>query len=339
MRVQSNQQCVEDGLYYLLTDRLGGTAITVDESGNRVAELRYAAWGETRYTSGSLPTQYQYTGQKQAELGLYDYGARWYDPALGRFLSPDSIIPGMPGNSFSPLTVDYQEISLLEQLNLGNRESFQVGYLPLSSPAYDRYAYTFNNPIRYNDPDGHDPISVTLGLGFVLTIGAPEVILVGLVVVGVVVAYDAFAPGREQRHEDLQNLWNQAEGSVAAAFSAGKAGGAAQAAQHLAMLLGGQSVADFAPHPGMPDPDGRDRKHNVEGLRNTLKDIQKNMRKGESINDFLARQGWEEQQIKQFNSAVNDYVKNVLPTDVEYYGVSQDLADEIISLVSKIGIR
>jgi len=339
VHVQGGDRPAGGERFELLADHLGSTMQVLDQDSSVIAEELYRPWGETRCASGSLPTQYQYTGQKQAELGLYDYGARWYDPALGRFLSPDSIIPGVPGQSFSPLTVDYQEISLLEQLNLGNGGSFQVGYLPLYPQAYDRYAYAFNNPIRYNDPDGHDPISVTLGLGLVLTIGAPEIVLVGLVVVGIVVAYDALAPGREQRHEDLQNLWNQAEGSVAAVFSAGKAGGAAQAAQHLSMLLGGADVAGFGSHPGMPDPDGRDRKHNVEGLRNTLKDIQKNMRKGESINDFLTRQGWGEQQIQQFNSAVNDYVKNVLPTDVKYYGVSQNLADEIVSLVSKIGIR
>jgi hypothetical protein len=38
--------------------------------------------GETRYKSGNIPTRYQYT-----------YNARWYDPVLGRFAQPDSLIP------------------------------------------------------------------------------------------------------------------------------------------------------------------------------------------------------------------------------------------------------
>jgi len=121
MRVQSNQQGIEDSLYYLLSDHLGSTAITLDESGNQVAELRYSAWGESRYTSGDTPTQYRYTGQRsEAEIGLYYYVARFYDATLGRFLSADSVVP-----------------------NIGN---------PIS---YDRYAYGLNNPIRYFDPSGH----------------------------------------------------------------------------------------------------------------------------------------------------------------------------------------
>ncbi len=42
-------------LYYLLGDHLGSSAITADSSGNKVAELRYKAWGERRYTYGTTP--------------------------------------------------------------------------------------------------------------------------------------------------------------------------------------------------------------------------------------------------------------------------------------------
>ncbi|MBI5823371.1 MAG: RHS repeat-associated core domain-containing protein [Chloroflexi bacterium] len=50
-------------------------------------------------------------------FGLMHYGARMYDPALGRFTSADTIVPG-------------------------------------GVQGYDRYAYVNNNPIRYNDPTG-----------------------------------------------------------------------------------------------------------------------------------------------------------------------------------------
>lgn len=66
-------------------------------------------------------------------------------------------------------------------------------------------------------------------------------------------------------------------------------GGAKSSAQHLAMLLG-VSVAGFASHPGMPDPDDRDRKHNAEDLRNTLKSIKRNMKSGENLDQYLTRQ-------------------------------------------------
>jgi len=69
-----------------------------------------------------LPTTFRYTGQREeADIGLYYYGARWYDPGLGRWIQPDSIIP----------------------------EATQ------GVQAWDRFAYTNNNPITYNDPTGH----------------------------------------------------------------------------------------------------------------------------------------------------------------------------------------
>jgi hypothetical protein len=48
-------------LHYLLGDHLGGTAITANSSGSKVAELRYHPWGGTRYTSGATPTSCRYT--------------------------------------------------------------------------------------------------------------------------------------------------------------------------------------------------------------------------------------------------------------------------------------
>jgi hypothetical protein len=47
-------------------------------------------------------------------------GSRYYDPALGRFIQPDSLIP----EAYNPL-------------------------------AYDRYQYVYSNPVRFNDPSGH----------------------------------------------------------------------------------------------------------------------------------------------------------------------------------------
>jgi RHS repeat-associated protein len=109
-------------LYYLLTDHRGSTAITATSGGGWYGELRYYPWGGTRYSSGTTPTDYRFTGQQEiATIGLYFYNSRFYDAALGRFVSPDSIIPHRQG-----------------------------------SQAWDRYAGMNNNPIRYKDPSGHD---------------------------------------------------------------------------------------------------------------------------------------------------------------------------------------
>ena len=85
-------------LYWLLTDHLGSTAITANSSGTRVAELRYKAWGETRYTYGTTPTAYKFTGQREdGTMGLYFYKARYYDPVIGRFIQPDPPAPPCRG--------------------------------------------------------------------------------------------------------------------------------------------------------------------------------------------------------------------------------------------------
>ena len=108
-------------LSWLLSDHLGSTSVTASEAGEKIGEQRYKAFGETRYTAGELATSFSYTGQREEPgIGLYYYRARWYDPALGRFVQADTIVPpaGTPG-------------------------------------ALDRYAYVFNNPLRYTDPNGH----------------------------------------------------------------------------------------------------------------------------------------------------------------------------------------
>jgi RHS repeat-associated protein len=108
-------------LNYLLSDHLGSTSLTLNATGGLVSELRYKAFGEIRYVQGTTPTDYRYTGQReQADIGLYYYEARWYDPVLGRFTQADNI-----------------------EIKPGDGQSM------------DRYAYVLNNPILHNDPTGH----------------------------------------------------------------------------------------------------------------------------------------------------------------------------------------
>ena len=72
-------------LSYILTDHLGSTSMTTNATGALISQLKYKAWGETRYSSGSTPTNYKYTGQREeAGFGLYLYNARWYDPYFPR---------------------------------------------------------------------------------------------------------------------------------------------------------------------------------------------------------------------------------------------------------------
>jgi RHS repeat-associated protein len=126
MRIQDNTNTGGGGgLFWLYADHLGSTMLTArldGLGGGLISTLSYTAWGETRGSTGTTPTSIRYTGQREAEAGLYFYQARWYDPYLNRWTQPDSIVPD-PGN-------------------------------PLS---YDRYAYVYNNPINRTDPSGHWP--------------------------------------------------------------------------------------------------------------------------------------------------------------------------------------
>jgi YD repeat-containing protein len=71
-------------LYWLLNDHLGGTAHIISGT-TKTGELRYRPFGVTRFTSGTTPTTYRFTGQRE-------------EAALGHFLSPDTLVPE-PGNA------------------------------------------------------------------------------------------------------------------------------------------------------------------------------------------------------------------------------------------------
>jgi RHS repeat-associated protein len=117
---------------WLLGDHLGGTNKVAFYNGTFRGEQRYKAWGEARFVSGDIPTDFKFTGQREDYyIKLYWYESRWFDPELGRFLSPDSIVP----------------------------EASQ------GVQAWDRYAYVNNNPVLYNDPSGHCLILCTAIIG------------------------------------------------------------------------------------------------------------------------------------------------------------------------------
>jgi RHS repeat-associated protein len=110
-------------VYYFVSDHLDSTSLTTNASGSEVGRQRYYPFGTPRNQSGALYTDYRFTGQRseEANLGsLYDYGARFYSPVFGRFVSPDSIVP-RPGNP--------------QSLN--------------------RYSYVRNNPLILVDPSGN----------------------------------------------------------------------------------------------------------------------------------------------------------------------------------------
>jgi hypothetical protein len=68
-------------LYYVLKDHLGSASMTTDASGGIVGEQWYYAFGQTRFTINTMPTDKLFTGQREITgLGIYYYNARFYSP-------------------------------------------------------------------------------------------------------------------------------------------------------------------------------------------------------------------------------------------------------------------
>jgi RHS repeat-associated protein len=83
-------EIVRDGIrYYPLFDGVGSVTTLTDGSGTAVGRVRYSAFGVPQ-SSGVTENAVSFTGhQFDAATGLFYARARYYDPALGRFLSQD----------------------------------------------------------------------------------------------------------------------------------------------------------------------------------------------------------------------------------------------------------
>jgi RHS repeat-associated protein len=107
-------------VYYYHPDHLGSSNTVSNSAGTEVKATLFYPYGATRTETGSKPIEQKYTGQDFDQwTGLYNYGARYYDPNLMHFISADNIIPS---------AADPQMLN--------------------------RYSYVRNNPIRLRDPTG-----------------------------------------------------------------------------------------------------------------------------------------------------------------------------------------
>jgi RHS repeat-associated protein len=80
---------------FFMTDGLGSVVASFSNTAGSAAVLgnqAYEPYGKSQYQQGSMGTSKGYTGQYTDNLsGLDYYGARYYDPVAGVFLSPDSV--------------------------------------------------------------------------------------------------------------------------------------------------------------------------------------------------------------------------------------------------------
>jgi RHS repeat-associated protein len=122
---------------YFITDHLGSVAVVTDSTGTVLSNGRlfYDPWGKMKLAGGGndtncalpqvpsgSPSTRGFTGQEQMpNICVDNFNARVYNPLLGRFLSPDSVIP----DTYAP-----------QSLN--------------------RYTYVDNMPLSLTDPSGHN---------------------------------------------------------------------------------------------------------------------------------------------------------------------------------------
>ncbi|MGG7666997.1 RHS repeat domain-containing protein, partial [Dyadobacter sp. BHUBP1] len=106
---------------YYLKDHLGNVRQVINEAGTLLQETEYFPFGlAIPRTAGT--NKYLYNGkEKQPETNWLDYGARMYDPTIGRWMGIDPMSEKM--RRWSP------------------------------------YSYGFNNPMHFIDPDGMWPWS------------------------------------------------------------------------------------------------------------------------------------------------------------------------------------
>ena len=126
---------------YLHEDRLGGSAMTTHVSGAVLDRVLHTPFGEIRgpHRVTADAERYLFTGQEyDSESKLSYFGARFYDPLVGRFMSSD------------PALVHIEEaFDALDQ---------DAGHL-------NSYTYALNNPTLFRDPDGRLPKCFGTGFG------------------------------------------------------------------------------------------------------------------------------------------------------------------------------
>jgi RHS repeat-associated protein len=87
-------------------DRLGSSLVVSNNTGAASAKrVVYRPFGALVQNSGgtSAVPDRGFTGQRfEASVGVYDYNARWYDPAIARFVQPDALAAPFEPQTLNP---------------------------------------------------------------------------------------------------------------------------------------------------------------------------------------------------------------------------------------------
>jgi len=134
-----------DQVYFYTTDPAGTPLVMTDATGSVVWRADYLPFGEENIGQSTVQNNKMFVGkEKDSESGLYYFGARYMDAGAGRFASPD------PVGAVDPRTGKFNS-ELLHNPQMLNR-----------------YAYGLNNPYRYFDPDGNNPLLILIFVGGII---------------------------------------------------------------------------------------------------------------------------------------------------------------------------
>ena len=192
---------------YTYRKNLFGDITAIYQGSTCVAKYKYDAWGNCTVCNPDGTTNasdsfigninpFRYRGYYwDKDLQLYYLQTRWYDPIIGRFISPDS--------------VEYLDPESFGGLNL--------------------YAYCLNNPIMYVDPSGCIPEWLEwtlLGVGVALSLAAITVggfVTGGLLSSVLIGAGVGFLTGASTDiiYQGVENNWDFSQINISAALKTG----------------------------------------------------------------------------------------------------------------------
>jgi RHS repeat-associated protein len=115
-----------------LTDALGSVLALADANGNLLTQYSYDPFGATVASGAASANPFQYIGRENDLTGLYYLHARYYSPALMRFISED------------PLGFGGGDVNL--------------------------HAYSLNSPTNLSDPNGTNPLLIGCAFGAVVDV-------------------------------------------------------------------------------------------------------------------------------------------------------------------------
>lgn len=151
---------IDGNLYYYLKNHQGSTVKVVNDHGETVAAYDYGPYGDLRVLREASVNQTQkWTGKEYFdEPGLYYFGARWYDPELGLWISPDpahsemspyAYVGGDPMNYIDPyglwkfgagLTIGYDSDNGFN-IGVGVAADFDAGFISMNVDASQSYGF------------------------------------------------------------------------------------------------------------------------------------------------------------------------------------------------------